>query len=322
MCLNPKTIYKKGYYISVGCGKCFECLQQRATEWAYRICLESSLYEHNCMVTLTYNEDNCPKDSHLSKRDLQLFMKRLRKHYNNVKVKFFACGEYGDKKGRPHYHIILFNMYFEDMFWFCKDKKGTDLYRSPVLERLWNKGFSSICEIEFNVAKYCAIYMQKPPKDGRPKPFLLMSRRPGIGFGAIREEWLASDKIYYNGRYIKIPRYFLDVLSRSFPNLVETLKNNRMDKILKFNDSVLAEIEYNDRLKRIKRLQKIFGSDMKEYFELFIDFGEMVEIQEENHKIIEEMKKPYKIFDKTLDFSKLPSIMDSEVCVKAIDFCE
>lgn len=119
MCLTP--IYVKGKYVA--CGNCIECQMLYSSTWAFRIGLEAQLYEHNCFITLTYNEDNRPKDDHLSKRDLQLFLKRLRKHFNNKKIRFFACGEYGDKKGRPHYHIILFNCNFEDMYFFSYDNK-------------------------------------------------------------------------------------------------------------------------------------------------------------------------------------------------------
>lgn len=291
MCLTPQTIFKKGYLFTVGCGKCFECLQRRSTEWAYRVALESELYKQNCMITLTYNEDNLPKGGRLVKRDLQLFMKRLRKHFEPLKIRFFGCGEYGSKNGRPHYHVILFNLDFEDKFFFCKDNKGTDLYRSPTLEKLWTLGFSSIGEVNFDSAKYCAIYMQKPPKDGRPKAFTIMSRRPGIGFDAIRKQWLATDKIYYRGKYIKIPRYFLDVLSRDFLNEVEVIKNKRMETILTFNGKEQAEIEFKERLQRIKKLQKIFKEDFKSYFDLFIDFGELTAIKEENQKTLKNLKK-------------------------------
>jgi hypothetical protein len=42
----------------------------------------------------------------LKKKELQNFLKRLRKNAGFT-FRYFACGEYG-KKGRPHYHILLF----------------------------------------------------------------------------------------------------------------------------------------------------------------------------------------------------------------------
>lgn len=47
---------------------------------------------------------------HLSKRDLQLFMKRLRKYLSKVsdeKIRYYAVGEYGPVHFRPHYHLLL-----------------------------------------------------------------------------------------------------------------------------------------------------------------------------------------------------------------------
>lgn len=42
----------------------------------------------------------------IDKKDLQDFHKRLRE--SGLKFSFFACGEYGDKFSRPHYHVIYF----------------------------------------------------------------------------------------------------------------------------------------------------------------------------------------------------------------------
>lgn len=50
----------------------------------------------------------------LYKRDLQLFIKRLRKKYERTEnLRFFACGEYGPVHFRPHYHLLLWFNYFK-----------------------------------------------------------------------------------------------------------------------------------------------------------------------------------------------------------------
>ena len=46
--------------VTVGCGKCIECLNAYSEEWATRIVDEASLYPLNCFVTLTYDNEHCP----------------------------------------------------------------------------------------------------------------------------------------------------------------------------------------------------------------------------------------------------------------------
>ena len=82
-------------YIDIPCGKCVGCLLDRSRDWATRCMLEAKDHEHNCFITLTYNDDHLPDKREmindltgeisespfrtLQKRDFQLFMKRLRK---------------------------------------------------------------------------------------------------------------------------------------------------------------------------------------------------------------------------------------------------
>jgi hypothetical protein len=69
------------------------------------------------------------------KRDLQLFFKRLRKAYPDVKLRYFACGKYGEQFARPHYHVILFGKSF---------MKGGDLcLPDPLLSPVACSSFSS-----------------------------------------------------------------------------------------------------------------------------------------------------------------------------------
>lgn len=234
MCLYP--VYVKGNWCA--CGHCLECLMARSNEWSFRIMNEASLYMRNVFVTLTYNEDNLPQGGVLVKRDLQLFVKRLRKKLYPQKVRYFACGEYGSKGKfhRPHYHIIVFGWRPDDMYYFGKDNKGNAIYRSEELEKLWQKGYSSIGELTKDSAKYCAKYLQKlnDLPEGRPKPFTLMSRKPAIGTEAINESMLRTDRVYANGKYTRVPRAYLEYVKEDFPQLYENIKLRRMQSMKKF----------------------------------------------------------------------------------------
>ena len=227
MCLYPRTIITRpkdgdAQTVQVSCGKCLQCLQQKSIEWAYRIMDECKNFCDNAFLTLTYNNDNLPEDCSVSRREVQLFMKRLRKQLK-VQVRFFACGEYGRRFGRPHYHLIIFGWFPDDIV-FLKTEGKDILYRSPFLEKIWTKGFSSVGKVTYDTALYCAKYMNKfqfdefknKTKLGSPvcPPFIQMSNRPGIGYNSVYSSDLVSDRIYHAGRGSKIPRYYLKVMER------------------------------------------------------------------------------------------------------------
>lgn len=142
------------------CGKCLACRVAIRREWTTRLILE--LLSHDAgmgiFLTLTYSEDYCPTTDTgfrtLSKRDLQLFMKRFRRNLEHAKgraypVRFYACGEYGSHgTQRPHYHILLFGCspYDRDVIKAINDswsepatyghKGETPLFGSVVVEPL------------------------------------------------------------------------------------------------------------------------------------------------------------------------------------------
>lgn len=210
MCLFPQhitTVYGEDKVVK--CNICIECTLQDTREWAIRIMLELKEHEESCCVTLTYNEENCPGE--LCKRDYQLFLKSLRKALAPRKIRYFCSGEYGSKGGRPHYHIIIFGWCPSDGYFWKKGKAGSDQYRSPFLEKIWRKGFSTYGKVTYNTAYYTSKYLQKVAWSGddtRQPPFVAMSTHPGIGANAFNIEMLADDKVYCAGRSIRLPRYF------------------------------------------------------------------------------------------------------------------
>ncbi len=74
--VNNRINYKE---IEVPCGKCFFCQKKWSNGWAVRCVLESKKYLNNIFITLTYNENNLPKDEEVSKKDLSKFIKNTTK---------------------------------------------------------------------------------------------------------------------------------------------------------------------------------------------------------------------------------------------------
>lgn len=150
----------------VPCGQCIECRIHRSRHMALRCVHELKFHERSCFLTLTYRDSELVWGSQvptLFPRHLQLFMKRLRRFYPDVRIKFFACGEYGDKSGRPHYHVILFGLDFYDDRKVDAVASSADykMYRSAILDRVWTHGDCLLGDVTFDSIAYCARYTLK-----------------------------------------------------------------------------------------------------------------------------------------------------------------
>lgn len=188
-CTSPFKKVIDGVVHTLPCGQCMACRLNHARMWSIRISHEASTHCHNVFLTLTYDDEHLPADRSVHKRDLQLFFKRLRKSLG-TKIRYFACGEYGDKFNRPHYHAIVFGLspdcaVFKDKKY---DKKTKGYYCTLSC---WDKGFVHIGDVTVDSANYVAGYVTKKIKGknaaeyyaskGIEPEFVLMSRRPGIG---------------------------------------------------------------------------------------------------------------------------------------------
>lgn len=118
-CLMPLDIINKatGKLERVPCGKCANCRKRRVSAWSFRLLQEEKVSTSAHFITLTYDTATVPitRNGYMSlkKRDVQLFLKRLRKAHSGSAssgIKYYGVGEYGGKTKRPHYHIILFNI--------------------------------------------------------------------------------------------------------------------------------------------------------------------------------------------------------------------
>lgn len=221
----------KDQEVTLPCGKCHGCRLEHARTWAVRCMHEASLHENNCFLTLTYDQEHLPEVSPgistVSKRDVQLFLKKLRRR--GYKFRYYMGAEYGPKFGRAHYHLCMFGMDFTDkLLWSVK--RGNALYTSKKLEKIWGKGFCTIGELTFQsasyVARYCMKKMKGPIADehygaytnletgeiiSREPEFALMSRRPAIGrewYENWKDEILNNGNVIVNGHIQATPKYY------------------------------------------------------------------------------------------------------------------
>lgn len=226
------------------CGKCVGCLLKRARDWAVRIHCENSQVNTSSFLTLTFSPKNLPPYGSLSKRIHQLFLKRLRKALHPKTIRYFLCGEYGEKFARPHYHVVLFGEDFRhDRYLWSKPAKHP-LYRSPTLEKAWGLGRCLIGDVTLASASYVARYaMKKVYGDKahahykkRIPEYIAMSRRPGIGAEYIRryhQDVFPSDEVVINGVRQTPPPYYLFRYEMQHPTEAQKIRDTRKAAALK-----------------------------------------------------------------------------------------
>lgn len=225
--------------LKVPCGQCMGCRLEYSRRWAMRCMHEAQLYEDNCFVTLTYSDDKLPVDGSLSKSDFVGFHKRLRDRVGYGRFRFFACGEYGDRTNRPHYHALLFNYDFADKEFFNFTRDGHRLYTSSLLDDVWGFGHCQIGSVSFDSAAYVARYVTKKITgdmaddhyQGRQPEFCDMSRRPGIGRGWLEKftsDVYPRDHVVVNGVKCKPPRYYDGVFEIMDPKVFNRIRGSRV----------------------------------------------------------------------------------------------
>lgn len=273
--------------VKLPCGKCIGCKLERAKEWTLRCIHESQLHERNCFITLTYNDENLPKDGSLNKDHFRLFMMKLRKLKSGIR--FFHSGEYGSMLERPHYHALIFNFDFEDKV-VMYEKNGFKIFTSKTLEDLWGKGFCTIGALTPETASYVARYCLKKMTDensdkyynGKQPEYSTMSRRPGIGrkwFEKFSSDVYPSDYCINNGYKLTPPKYYDKILENQNPNLFESIKGRRRFnctkvkiekegdkiKIMDDNDSVRLRVKEKVKKARVLKFKRLedYGNDVK-----------------------------------------------------------
>lgn len=181
------------------CGKCMLCTRRYRLHWVLRCVHELHYYDEACYLTLTVDDSHInivfpPLGraftssfvwNSLSHVPFQRFMKRLRrrldygvssdlivsgkplKHIYHGEVgkplRFYMCGEYGDKSHRPHYHAIVFGFYPPDAL----PLHGTKLFVSPFLSQVWPFGFHTVARVEPDCISYVAGYVDKKMDNSR-----------------------------------------------------------------------------------------------------------------------------------------------------------
>lgn len=232
------------HLLKLPCGKCPSCLRNYSKTWSVRCMLESLYHPMSVFVTLTFDDGHLPGSLDECRRLFQLFLKRLRKHFNGYDIRYFGCCERGGVTRRLHGHFILFGCDFDDKKPVFVNQLKNQFYTSDTLSKLWTKGFANFSDVTADSCAYVARYSMKKKLDfGDDDYFLMMSTRPAIGqrwFYDKRKLIYLSDRIYSKDFHgVSVPRYF--------------------DKLAE-NDPVVAEMYAKIKEDRVNRAKSVFQS--------------------------------------------------------------
>lgn len=226
--------------LEVPCGKCLGCRIAKRQEWSLRMLHELNYHKESVFLTLTYNDYYVPSHGGLSIPELQNFFKRVRKNLEkqNRKIKYFACGEYGEENLRPHYHSIVFGLGLNDY------DKSLVMHEWPYCD--WNN--QSIQKNSFGLAepdsiRYVAQYIDKKYtgdmeiemylEQGLQPVFRLMSQGIGERYAYDNQKQM-NDLLYISHQGVKhsIPRYYIKKLE---------MDTEHMKEYAKYSDAELNE---------------------------------------------------------------------------------
>lgn len=220
-CVKPFLLKTtEGQIIEMPCGNCLACKIQRSREWAMRLLHELEYWEKATFITLTYAPEHLPEKSSLKPDDLQKFWKRLRKELKDKKIKYFACGEYGekeDKTHRPHYHAIVFGLGPED---------------EKLISEIWAMGNVFAGTVTYDSCRYVCDYIMKKYNSkkekeiyadtGRKNPYKTCSQGLGLRFALDNRDSLEEDQgLTVRGVPCGVPRYYRKKLDMGPANMLE-----------------------------------------------------------------------------------------------------
>lgn len=271
--LNPKHKVRplaEPLRVNVPCGTCQNCLKSMVSQWAFRLEYHARNYNYLDFVTLTFSPEYVPLTKsglqNLEKRPLQLFLKRLRK-LNGDKISYFACGEYGGRSSRPHYHILLYGCLSHSYIYESWSMDGNPIGNVHLGNNIHN-----------GAIPYTLKYMHKKGQipafkgDDRTPEFRLMSKKIGMTYlSPAKMRWHLADwpnrqyVTHQTGHKSNLPRYFKEkILEYAEKNKIEY----QQDRDWKYSYLSRDDKDYrslDSRVQRIKDVQNSYNENLEQY---------------------------------------------------------
>ena len=116
MCISPDWFWIRRGPVwekqERGCRKCWQCIQSFMNDYVGRCLCEKAIADWVFVLRLSYRDCSERESDFAHKvitpRHLQDFVRSVRKRGHLFR--YLAVGEYGEEKGRAHFHIVLFGV--------------------------------------------------------------------------------------------------------------------------------------------------------------------------------------------------------------------
>lgn len=237
--------------LKVPCGKCVACRIQKRKEWSMRLKHELNYFDDAAFITLTYSDNNLPEYDSLEKEELKRFFKRLRRKLDlqNRKIKYFACGEYGELTERPHYHMIIFGLSLKpedkklvmDSWSYCD-------WDQPTIRK---KSFGLV---EDQSIDYVSGYINKKLSGDMAEEYYIQRNREPVfklssnGLGERycldnSEDITEKQTIYLKGKEHALPRYYVKKLGLSTEQLSVKAKEKDCETVEYYTGIYISEAD-------------------------------------------------------------------------------
>lgn len=221
----------------------------------------------------------------------------LLKDFKPKKIRCLHCGEYGEKKFRPHHHCILFGFQFPDLEVIYED--GKKYYTSMILNDLWPFGIHRIGDCTYNSCAYVSRYVTKKVNgnnqdeyyNGRKPEYVTYSTKPVIGSNYFLKNYkeivntqelcVVADKKYS----CRMPKSYDNILQKIDKDLYNEMKEKRvkdcvsdLDALLNSKRSIYAKLDSNNKicmsvLKKLVRGYENGATNYDEYLKKAKAFG-------------------------------------------------
>lgn len=234
MCIS--TIYIRKHQQEVPCGKCYQCVKRRRNDWFVRCKIERMENKVVLFGLLTYAEVGMK----LEKRDVQLFLKRLR--IKGYKFKYLIVGEHGEKNDRPHWHALLFSnqpISYQDISHAWKGGYKNDHNKNKA-------GWINFSQVKTDKAlRYVIKYIYK--YDGAdPRFSLMVSKNPAIGISYLKNQiWHLQNKrvdFRINGRPTAMPRYYKRKIFGDYDDIKQEVNEKLAAKVAEINHAAMQQL--------------------------------------------------------------------------------